>query len=61
MTNPITIKRFQKQLVDQIIYFMERENVSLLEAEIRVAGMVSSDEVIDAAKAKVNEMNGVAA
>lgn len=57
--NPITTKRFQKQLADMIIYFMDRQNLSLLEAYTKVAGMATSDEVIDQAKAKVNELNGV--
>lgn len=57
--NPITIKRFNDQLVDMIIYFMDRENLSLLEAYIKVSQMASSDEVIELAKAKVNTLNGV--
>lgn len=57
--NPITIKRFNNQLVDMIIYFMERENLSLLEAYVKVSQMATSDEVIDLAKKKVNQLNGV--
>lgn len=57
--NPITIKRFNKQLADMIIYFMDRENLSLLEAYVKVSHMATSDEVLELAKKEVNKLNGV--
>lgn len=60
-TNPMTIKRFNKQLADMILYFMDREDLSLLEAYVKVAAMATSDEVLDLAKKRVNELNGVGA
>lgn len=57
--NPITIKRLNNQLADMILYFMDRENLSLLEAYIKVSHMASSDEVLEIVKAKVNKLNGV--
>lgn len=55
--NPLTIKRFEKQLSDMIVYFMAHDDMSLLEAYVNVAGLVTSDAVIERAKAKINFIN----
>lgn len=60
MNNPITIKRHQKVLAGIIIDIMRNEDLSLLEAYAKLASMATSDEVVNLAKEKVEELNGVA-
>lgn len=57
MTNPITVKRFEKQLADMVYYFMEREDLSLLEAYLKVSHMASSDTVLAKVKSQVSITN----
>jgi len=57
MVNTITVKRFEKQLADMVYYFMERENLSLLEAYIKVSHMASSDTVLSKVKTQVSITN----
>lgn len=59
--NQITVKRHQKALADMIIDIMRNEDKSLLEAYAKLASMATSDEVVNLAKEKVNELNGVRA
>ncbi len=59
MNNPITVKRHQKALAAMIVDIMRNENKSLLEAYAKLASMATSDEVVELAKQKVNELNGV--
>lgn len=59
MNNPLTIKRHQKALAEMIIDIMRNEDKSLLEAYARLASMATSDEVVELAKKRVNELNGV--
>lgn len=56
--NPITVKRHQKALANMIIDTMRNENLSLLEAYVKVSSMATSDEVIEIAKKMVEELNG---
>lgn len=57
--NPLTVKRHQKALAAMIIDIMRNEDKSLLEAYAKLASMATSDEVVEMAKQKVNELNGV--
>jgi len=54
--NQLTVKRHRKELSDMIIDIMQDENVSLLQAYVKLAGMVTSDEVINLTKDKIKEM-----
>ncbi len=42
-----------------IVDIMRNEDKSLLEAYAKLASMATSDEVVELAKQKVNELNGV--
>lgn len=57
--NILTVKRHQKILAKMIVEIMRNEDLSLLEAYVKLASMATSDEVIDLAKQKVKEINGV--
>lgn len=56
--NPLTVKRHQKALAAMIVDIMRNEDKSLLEAYAKLASMATSDEVVELAKKKVNELNG---
>lgn len=57
--NQLTVKRHQKALAAMIVDIMRNEGKSLLEAYAKLASMATSDEVVEMAKQKVNELNGV--
>ena len=56
--NPITTKRLQEQFANNIVSMMRHDNVSLLQAYITLSQMMTSDEVIELAKAKIEKLNG---
>lgn len=55
--NPITIRRHKKALASMIVDTMRNENLSLLEAYVKVSSMASSEEVIDLAKKEIEKIN----
>lgn len=57
--NPLTVRRHQKALAAMIIEIMQNQDLSLLEAYVKLASMATSDEVVDLAKKRVEELNGV--
>lgn len=60
MKNEITVKRLQKEFAKNIIDVMEHEGVSLLEAYVSLSQLMTSDRVIELAKAEINRRNGIA-
>lgn len=55
--NRITQKRVTEEFADLIVSTMRHENLSLLEAYVGLSRLMTSDEVIELAKAKVQKLN----
>lgn len=58
--NQLTVRRHRKALAEMIVDTMRNEDLSLLQAYVKVAALATSDEVIALAKEKVEEFNGKA-